>query len=244
VSGGNYHDRKKGGNVRVWDLRNRTVFTSLDDLPEQMNTVGFSPNGDVLWAGGGSKSGQVASWPAGAPKIQLVPAGSLPHGAVQALAVGENQVYLTSWRLIWSLGNDSVDGTGPVLFKGDFSYSSLALSPDGQRLAAGTWKNNDQWHEPASVQLFDTGNPTSPTSDLPVRGTRVNHLVFSADGRRLLAATNASDVQVWDTVEYRPIVNFYADGWMIDGFGLSPDSRQTVTIDTSGVVRLWDLPQP
>lgn len=247
VSGGNYYDSKKGGNVRVWDMQTRTVAAALDDLPEQMNALGFSPDGSVLWAGGGKARAQLARWTPGETMISLIDdVAEFPAGAVQALAVGRDDLYLVTARSLWRLPNDYSQDVGPTtLWSNNFSYRALAISTDGSRLAAGTWKNKDQWHSPVEVQIFSTASVSSgPEHRLPVRGTRVDSLAFSPDDRRLLAATGAAELRVWETDGMRHLADVYAGGWMVDALAVAPDSGSAVGIDTSGTVSIWDLNTP
>jgi WD40 repeat protein len=241
VAGGNFHDQTKGGNVRVWDMTTHTVAVTLDALPEWMNAAAFSPSGDTLWVGGGQNHGQLAVWRVGDAKIISLPSEDVPRAAIHDLVANDHEVYLAAWRQLWSLQKAEQGMALKKLREGKVSYASIALSPDGKRLAAGTWMNNDAWDTPAQIEVYDLARGFDRFNSLPVRGTKVEKIIFTRDGQRLLASSNASEVHMWTAGTRGAPVSFYADGWTIDAMAASPNSKQAATIDTSSVVRLWSL---
>ena len=241
MAGGNFYDRKKGGNVRVWDMKTMTVAVTLDNLPEVMNAAAFSPSGDILWVGGGRNQAQLAYWRVGDARITLLPIEDGPSGAIQDLVVGDGKVYLAASRQLWSLEHGEAGDVFKQLHEGNANYSSIALSPDHKRLALGTWMKIAAWDTPAQVEVYQTAGEFTEPVVMPARGTRIERIIFSPDGARLLVASNASEVRMWIDGGKGAPSTFYADGWTIDAMAVSPDSEQAVTIATSGVVRLWPL---
>lgn len=109
---------------------------------------------------------------------------------------------------------------------------SLALSPDGKRLATTSQGNGTCVYESATGKLL-------------WRGLKFNaaQLTFTSDGRRLIAAPGGgqSDWHVWDAATGRPSPSFPAPriGYVWN-FALSPDGGKILAPTDTDYV-LWDL---
>ena len=77
------------------------------------------------------------------------------------------------------------------------SVSHVVFSPDGMKLASGSYDN--------TVRLWDveTGQPIG--SALEGHANRVNHVVFSPDGKKLASGSYDSTVRLWDVETGQPI---------------------------------------
>ncbi|WP_330252848.1 TIR domain-containing protein [Nocardia sp. NBC_00565] len=148
-----------------------------------------------------------------------------PDAHHAAMGTGEGGVFL----LDPATGNgDETIGTGP----GDGSIGSVAVSPDGHRVASG---GDGGW-----VRLWDTatrravGNPPIGHDD------RVNEVRFSPDGRRVLSRSDKS-ARVWNTETGLPIGQpLTGCPGKIETFAFSPDSRRIAGGCDDATVRLWD----
>ena len=112
---------------------------------------------------------------------------------------------------------DSKDGTVAGQLKGSRrSFSSLAISPDGQQIALGTFT--------PTMQLWNAGFETLlaelSLDDIP------NDLRFSPDGQ-LLAIKQANAYRIYSSVNDDAIVG-YITGHAI---AFSPDGRRVALLD-------------
>jgi len=114
------------------------------------------------------------------------------------------------------------------------TVQSVALSPDGTRIASGSM---DQ-----TVRLWDgaTGNLIAT-----LRGHSgwVYQVAFSPDGRRLLSASQDRSLRLWDAVtgDLLAVVRGHGNDVLRGAF--SPDGRLLASGSQDGTVRLWDVDQ-
>lgn len=120
-------------------------------------------------------------------------------------------------------------------------FNSVAFSPDGSLLAAGTVEGTRLW------DVRDPGHPERIGALIP--GSYPGVATFGL-GSKVLAASNAQDgITLWDIAdpaEPRPIRSVLSTGsrdeWQSIVF--SPDLALVATIDMGLEVRLWDISQP
>ena len=164
-----------------------------------------------------------------------------PDGHTMAVAEG---YYVSMW--------DVTDRTKPerlasIPLKDFVGYTanSLAFSPDGRTLAAGTYN--------ASVLLWDVADPSQPRRIGTLTGhtNSVLWVGFSPDGRTLASASLDNAMMLWDvadpagpipfaTIKTPDLQSFYA--------AFSPDGRTLAAGGTYGAdsksVTLWDATVP
>src|SRR5205085_478869 len=105
---------------------------------------------------------------------------------------------------------------------------AIAFSPDGQRLAAASWREVKVWDARTGREV------------LTVQGR--NCLAFSADGKRI--ATGAADktVKVWDGASGAELLALRDHTSEVASVAFSPDGRRIAT--GAGIpdqrVRVWD----
>ncbi len=110
---------------------------------------------------------------------------------------------------------------------------SIAISPDGQTLVAGTVSAE------GLVRLWDTGTG-EVLRDLDSGIGTIWDLHFSEDGTLLLAGGN-SNVEIWDTTTWRSLGELR--GSEIGDFLITPDKNNFITwgwMPRGGAVRIWD----
>lgn len=115
---------------------------------------------------------------------------------------------------------------------------TLAFSPDGSKLASGSWDGRVKLWEIATAALLWSGSHTS----------HVNSVDFTADGNLLASAGNDATVRIWDvhsgkqlqTLTHPTAVAVIA--WRSE----SPQVAQTETrllasADDEGCIRIWEM---
>jgi WD40 repeat protein/Flp pilus assembly protein TadD len=109
--------------------------------------------------------------------------------------------------------------------------SSVAFSPDGQRLLTG---GEDQ-----SVKVWSLATG-GMLANLTGHSAFVRQVAFSRDGQLTISCSDDGTVRVWDAqLRERGIYRGHRDAIM--GLAVHPDGRRLVTCGNDGSVKVWDL---
>jgi eukaryotic-like serine/threonine-protein kinase len=108
---------------------------------------------------------------------------------------------------------------------------AVAWSPDGQRLASGSWDG--------TVQVWDAF-----TGDHAVvyrgQGAAVNAIAWSPDGTRIASAGGDGRVHVWDTATGSDLVTYSGHAASVTSVAWSPDGARIASGSWDGTVQVWD----
>ncbi|MFA1545738.1 WD40 repeat domain-containing serine/threonine protein kinase [Actinomadura chokoriensis] len=203
---------------------------------QPVGKVAFSPDGRILVCGG-MRGETVYLWdpaaghvihelraPAGVAAMAFSPDGKL-------LATGHANATVRLWDV------ESADTRPPrrlrTLSGGEGgAVDALAFSPDG-RILAGP---NRLWDTATGGVLGDLSGAEG-----------VNSVVFSRDGRRVMAGIDGfqgraepGSVRVWDARTRNPIAHVADQGKKTSSLALTPDGRTLVTAGGGAAIRLWD----
>lgn len=138
---------------------------------------------------------------------------------------------------IWSLTDGTLERTIPVpAGPGNIGkVFAVAMTPDGTLIAVGGWTRSNRQEQ---IYLFDraTGALVHRIEGLP---SRVRHLSFSKDGRRLAATLQSGGMRIFGSSrEWKELAR--DEGYGDDSYGadFAPDGRlATTSID--GKIRLY-----
>ncbi|MFC4118853.1 helix-turn-helix domain-containing protein [Nonomuraea zeae] len=175
------------GSTRVWDLRTRTVTSTIPDTPA--GEVVLRPGGDLLV----NSEGQVVSLSTGRSGPGPGKTSALAFsGDGTRLAAGDLSGSTVLWdgavrRRLGVLATDkgSISHLTPLRF-----VSALAFSPDGRTLAVGDYTG--------LLHLWDTESSTPIGLPLPTPGDAVLALAFGRDGRTLYSAGRHTGLRTFD----------------------------------------------
>jgi WD40 repeat protein len=188
---------RSDGHVLTLDARDGRVIQDLDAHREAANVVRLSPDGRTLVSGGSDDVVRLWTWRAdGAgggwePQATLACAGDVIGAAVHpdghSVATTARPGQLQFWEL----------PGGRPLGKLDLSEMPwrLAYSPDGRRLAAGSWDR--------SLRVWDIANSRERVTARPVV-TLLGHTqlvlneAFDASGELIASASNDGSLRLWD----------------------------------------------
>jgi WD40 repeat protein len=174
--------------VALWDLSTRQVRTALNTSATGLT---FSPDGkSVITAGQGLRVWGVE---AGTESANLAGSYSClacsPDGRLVAL--GDYTGKITVWDLTKS------EAAGALQLEENPPIYSLAFSPDGKTLAAGTGDQEIKLVKPARIALVDLSTLEERQTLRGHRGA-VQSVVFSPDGHTLFSGSQDMTVRIWD----------------------------------------------
>lgn len=229
------------GTVKIWDWREGELLQTLN-FPDQVGSVGFSPDGQTLAVGGldNPQFLSAAIWVYSAASWKLLL--KIPEQVnITAMAYAPNGRWLVGGGAsrdvrVWRTS----DGTTLYILSHPHPSLDVAISPDNTVAATATcsFAIAEDCQEGA-VWLWDltNGRLIIQLADFP---DTVENVSFSADGSFLIATSRDGLLRVYDAATYE--LAFVADPPGGNGvMALSPDNGLLATGGTSGEVRLWKV---
>jgi WD40 repeat protein len=107
-------------------------------------------------------------------------------------------------------------------------FNAIAMSQNGQMIAVGSTDG--------SIRIFNLSG--SPVYQID-HGRRISSLTFSADGKRILVASEGPGAQQWDVEKRIPVGSpMVHDGTVLRAV-YSPDGSRILTAGSEGMAKLW-----
>ena len=216
------------GAILVWDVAQRERVANLREHSGGVRAVAFSPDGRRLATA--SEDQSVIIWDAERGRKEAVLTGHRTR--VTAVAFSPDGRWLVSADQDGVIIRWDVAQRAPRLtIKSPESPPGycLAISPDGRQVATTP-----------GVYESESGRQLVHLSTTVVQG-HVYSAAFTADGRRLVCATDAGQILLWDTRTWQLIERQKWTDLALISLSLSPDGRYLVTGDDEKVVRLGTL---
>ncbi|CCO32148.1 Vegetative incompatibility protein HET-E-1 [Rhizoctonia solani AG-1 IB] len=164
---------------------------------------------------------------------------STPHIYISALALcaKSNWVYQHYSKHIQGLAKVEIsqrDGAALAIWTAEYRVRSVAVSPDGSRIASGT--------EDGSIHIYDTHTGAAAAGPFRRHTDTVNSVAFSRDGTLLASGSADKTVIVWDshsgTIVSGP---FGAHSQEVCSVEFSSDGSRVVSGSQYGAVIVWEV---
>lgn len=223
--------------VRVWDMRQRTLLTTLTAEKIIVTAIAISPDKSTLAAMVASHD-EVWIWDiATQQRRRTIPikrgwdsanCGALcysHHG--KTLAIGDS----TGRVLLFDVETGTTRNA-PFRFAGQ--TMALAFSPDDRVLAAGS-----AYFDP-NILIWDLASQR--VAKALAHNGFIAHLAFSPDGNMLVSASGDQTVRLWVTKDWSAATVLMGHTDEVWSAAFSPDGKQIVSACKDGGVFVWEKP--
>jgi WD40 repeat protein len=243
----------RDGLIRVWKVRTLTQAGNPDRVPapawqadghqKGVNTLDFSPDGQILASGGNDAVARLWNPATGEP-LGMIIGGSFAVPSI-AFSPDGNSLAIANGEYIRLRDPNSESITGTLL--SETPIYTLEYSPDGSRLAAGDISNGVQIWDP--TQAFRTGLEVYPTPlKLAGHGARptsfralIWDITYGNDGTLLTSAGGDNTIRMWDAASGILLATLMGHQDAVTNLAFSPDGTRLVSGGLDGKLIIWGV---
>jgi WD40 repeat protein len=216
------------GKVRLWSAASGSLVGILAGHTLAVRCIAFSPDGRLLASAGGDHV--IRIWEVATRRCVRVLEGHF--NTVRSL------VFSPDGRTLFSGSHDETVRTWDVASgrqRREMSASenivAVALSPDGQRIAAAD--------ERGSIHLWNaaTGAADGPPMEGKVGEPRC--LAFAPGGRSIAIAGESRIIRFWDLATRSELLSLPGHVGQVNGLAFAPDGLALASCSHDGAVRIW-----
>ena len=234
--------------MKLWDLDTLKERASIEG--KNFLSVAFSPDGKTL-AIGGENGGDVMLSDVSTGRLLAPLKGRSGDDVIFSVSYSPDGKTLasssTDMKTTYSLDGKKLEaGNGVGLTFWDmpsgmklstsnpavYNIWSVAFSPDGKSLAAGT--------EAGVVKILDV--PTG-RERMTLKGhtDMVHGVAFSPDGRAIVSASMDKTLKLWDAASGRELATLRGHAKAVKCVAFSPDGRMIASGSWDDTAKLWDV---
>lgn len=211
--------------VNLWQVSDGSLVRTLKSPSGRVTTVFFSPDGLALFSGSSGKVDMIQV--SDGQQLRTFSGGHVIIDATisadgKILAAYDNQFSITGNLILWNVedGKELTRIKALEGFTGD-DITSIALSPDGQYIAAG-WKSySAKTWSVASGSLQSTLEDLQPKEEIYYYSSFA--LAFSPDSQTMLMA-GSNVIGIWDVTK----------GALLNSAGIKSDSIYKIALSPDG----------
>ena len=215
--------------VRLWDAasgKSRSVLTSPQAA---VNAVRFGKDSSIVYSAGGD--GHLVAWRHGDDQVgdALPPIG----GKVNAFDIaGDRAVTGDETGRVWSWDLKSKTKLQALDRRTYASVTSVALSPDGKRIAMTGSERI------VLVIGADSGSEVARLTPDVVSNLAV---AFSPDGKLLATGGDDGRVRLWDTTSWKETRALAGHDGTVRTVAFSPDGKRVASGSNDTTARVWEV---
>ncbi len=229
--------------VKVWSTTDGRELATLSEQPGRLASAIISPDGKRVISVDGKS--MVKGWDVGKRTEQFSFKGPNAFGVMTFSPDGKFFI-LGGFNPMVSIRDAEKGGEVRALKSQVRSQSvvSVAYSPDGKRVAAGTMAT-PALRKPADLKIWDAETGQELLTIHPaINEADITGLAFSPDGKRIAAAisdrlNHKGEIQVWDTEKGEEILSLQGHKKEAMSVAYSPDGKIIATGSEDGTFRLW-----
>lgn len=236
--------------VKIVDVKTKQIVTRLEAHPGKIKALAFTPNGRILASG--SEDRVVRLWDAQTGSLVRALAGHTKGVEVVAFTPDGKLLVSASndqTMRIWDVDTGRLLRSIQVTTEGIYGLSSIAFSPDGQRMVStlgatiGLWNVGD-W---SLLRTFTTTESHTSGDMTYCCGSAAEAARFDARGQLIISAHADGTIKVWNPKPARPlplpgdeIVRVLQTSERNESFAFSPDEKLLVANSGSEPPKMWD----
>ena len=214
--------------IKIWNLQDNTIATTLRGHSRKIHSVAFSPDGTLLASGSDDWTFRLWDVEAGEHIATLEHIIGRNRSAIIEVAFSPDGQLLATAGFDVKLWEVSTHNEIDTLQHNEWVVA-LAFSPNGELLATGDNQGR--------IKIWNI-QERKIIAQLEGDATRVDTLVFSPDGRTLASAGYHGVIKLWDVSDWSSLGTLQSNRGTAYTLDFSPNGKALVSTGHSSVT-LW-----